>query len=293
MQVRAEENDRQTAARLRGQGHATRGLSLLAVKLAKYTAVGRITVRNHLAYVYDFLIRSLFLLVILYVFLQLWTVTFEGVGSSTIAGYRFDQIIWYLIFAEAIIMASPRLSLKVEEEVKKGDVGYQLTRPMSYLLYHYAAYMGEAAVRLTINLAVGGTLGLVVFGVPKFGMGWLGYLLLAAGAFTVNFLISMMLALCAFWVEETRGLEFVYNKLLFTIGGMMLPLETFPDLLQKVCTWLPFQTVVYFPSKMAVQFDAALLVKFLVIQILWIALLSVLLALVYRKGVKKLNVNGG
>lgn len=270
-----------------------RGVSSLAVKLAKYTAVGGITVRNHVAYMYDFLLRSLFLLVILYVFLQLWTVTFEGEGTSRIAGYRFDQIIWYLIFAEAIIMASPRLSLKVEEEVKKGDIGYQLTRPMSYLLFHYSAYMGEAAVRLVVNLAVGGALGLFVFGVPDWGFGWVGYLVMAAGAFTVNFLITMMIALCSFWIEETRGIEFVYNKLLFTVGGMMLPLETFPETLQKVCAWLPFQTVVYFPSKMAVQFDALLIGKFFVIQWIWIALLSLLLALLYRKGVKKLNVNGG
>ncbi|ASS77272.1 ABC transporter permease [Tumebacillus algifaecis] len=265
----------------------------MALKLAKYTAVGRITVRNHLAYIYDFLIRSLFLLVILYVFIQLWSVTYDSVGTTTIAGYTYEQIIWYLIFAEAFVLAAPKVSLKVEEEVLQGDIGYQLTRPMNYLLYHYASYMGEALVRVAINLVVGGLLGLLLFGWPDFGFGWLGFLILMIGSYTVHYLITMIVGLCALWVEEVRGIDFVYNKLLFTIGGMMIPLEMMPEMLQKVCEFLPFQAIVYFAAKTAVQFDLMTLWKMLGIQALWAIVISLLLRLLYARGVKKLNVNGG
>jgi ABC-2 type transport system permease protein len=268
-------------------------VSPLAFKLAKYSAIGKVTIRNNLAYLYDFLIRSFFLLVILYIFVQLWSVTFKGVGTGSIAGYSFEQIIWYLIFAEALIMATPRLTEKIEDEVKKGDIGYQLTRPMSYLLFHYFSYLGEALVRMGVNLVVGGMLGLSLFGLPHFGWGWLGFVLVVLGALTINYLMSMMLALCAFWVEETRGLEFVYQKLLFTIGGMMLPLEVFPDKMRAICEWLPFQTVVYFPAKMAVRFDWGQLGQMILIEIAWGVVLALVLTAIYRKGVRKLNVNGG
>jgi ABC-2 type transport system permease protein len=268
-------------------------VSSLAMKLAKYSAIGSITVRNNLAYIYDFLIRSLFLLVILYVFIQLWSVTFEGVGSTRIAGYTFEQIIWYLIFAEAFVLAAPKVSLKVEEEVLKGDIGYQLTRPMSYLLFHYASYMGEAFVRVAVNLVIGGALGLLLFGLPDFGFGWLGFLIVMVGSYTLHYLITMMVGLCALWVEEVRGIDFVYNKLLFTIGGMMIPLEMMPETLQKVCEFLPFQAIVYFAAKTAVLFDLQEMFKMMGLQALWAVLLAVILTLLYAKGVKKLNVNGG
>lgn len=268
-------------------------VSTVALRLAKYSAVGRITVRNNLAYFYDFLLRGIFLLVILYVFVQLWSVTYDGEGARQIAGYSFEQIIWYLIFAETIILGSPRLMGKIEEEVTRGDIGYQLTRPMSYLLFHYSSYMGEALVRVLANLLIGGALGLSLFGIPEHGMGWVGFLLVMIGALTINFLLTMMLALCSFWVEETRGLEFVYNKMLFTIGGMMMPLEIFPEYLQRICQWLPFQTVVYFPAKAAVHFDWGMVGKMMLTQVFWVVVLSILLGLVYRKGVTKLNVNGG
>lgn len=263
------------------------------LKLAKYTAVGKITLRNHFAYLWDFVIRSLFLLVILYVFFQLWTVTYEGMNTVEIAGYRFDQLFWYLILAEAIIMASPRLHLTVEEEVKTGTVAYRLTKPISYIGYHYIGYMGEALIRLLVNLAIGGALGLILVGRPEFGWGWAGFAVLVLFSLTINYLIRMSLSLCAFWLEETQGLVFVYDKLLFTIGGMMLPLELFPDYLRTVSEWLPFQTIVYFSAKTAIHFDLLRMLSMLGIQLLWGLLLTGLVCWVYRKGVTKLHVNGG
>ena len=258
----------------------------------KYAAIGKVTVKNQLAYVMDFLMRTAFLVIIIYVFMQLWGATY-GEGGGTIAGYTFHQMIWYLIISESMTLATPSLSARIEEEVKSGDVGYRLIRPVHYIGYHYSAYLGEVYFRLGVNLAVGLVLGLLALGAPAFGFGWLGLAAVSLGAFTVNFLLNLLLSLAAFWIEETRGLEFVYRKLLFTIGGMMMPLEIFPDALRKVCEWLPFQAVLYFPAKAAVAFDAAELLRMLALQLVWTVILSVCAVLLYRKGVRKLNVNGG
>lgn len=262
-------------------------------KLAKYAAYAHMTVRNQLAYVLDFLIRSLFLLVILYIFFQLWSVTYDGVGERQIAGYTFQQMIWYLAVAESVILASPKLNAKIEAEVKNGDIAYQLIRPAHYLLMHYGSYMGEAAVRVVVNLALGLGLAVAWFGWSLPGQNIPLALLVMIGSFTVNFLLTVLLSLCAFWVEETRGLDFVYNKLLFTVGGMLLPLEMFPGSLGAVSAWLPFQAVAYFAAKTAVHGGGADVARMLAIQWGWAALLAIAAMLVYRKGVRRLNVNGG
>jgi ABC-2 type transport system permease protein len=265
----------------------------LLLKGAKYGAIGRVTLRNHFAYLTDFLVRSIFLLIILYIFIQLWRVTFHGEDLNLIAGYSFRQMIWYLILTESMTLACPSVCTKVEEEVKSGDVAYRLTRPVSYIGFHYISFMSEVAVRFLINLTVGTILGVIVLGAPNFSYGWLAFFLVAAFGFTVNFLMNMMLALCAFWVEETRGLEFVYHKLLFTIGGMLMPLELFPMLLQHICKWLPFQTVLYYPAKTAIRFDESKLLLMLGVQSIWIVILGLGVVFIYSRGVKKLNVNGG
>ncbi|CAG7647561.1 ABC transporter permease [Paenibacillus allorhizosphaerae] len=265
----------------------------MRTKALKYTAVGRISLRNHFAYVYDFLVRSIFLVVVMYIFIQLWQTTFQGEGKPLIEGYSFRQIIWYILFAESLTMAFPSLAIRIEEEVKSGDVGYKLMKPFSYIGYHYVSYVSEVYVRLAVNFTVGCTLGIAVFGFPSFGMGWAGFFIMSFGSITVNFLLGMTLALCAFWVEETRGLEFVYNKLLFTVGGMLMPLELFPEALQQVCKWLPFQAVLYFSAKTAVRWEDVDLVSMLAVQWAWVTGLVLVVAWVYRRGVRKLNVNGG
>ncbi|NOU96263.1 ABC transporter permease [Paenibacillus sp. LMG 31456] len=262
-------------------------------KLIKYGAIGRVTLRNHFAYVYDFLIRSIFLIIIMYIFMQLWRVTYQGEGSALIEGYSYEQIIWYILFAEALTTSFPSLATKIEEEVKNGDVGYKLTRPLSYIGYHYVGYVSEVSIRLLVNVCIGGLLGVMMFGWPSFGWGWVEFLIVSCGAVTINFLLNMVLALCSFWVEETRGLEFVYHKMLFTIGGMLMPLELFPQQLQDVCRWLPFQTVLYFPAKTMVRWADVQLLSMLLTQAVWIALLAAVVGLMYGRGVRKLNVNGG
>jgi len=265
-----------------------------ARKMAKYAAYAHVTVRSHLAYLLDFLIRSSFLLVILFIFFQLWSVTYEGVGQRQIEGYTFRQMIWYLAVAESVILAAPKLNAKIEAEVKNGDIAYQLIRPASYLLMHYGSYMGEAFVRVSINVLLGSALATAWFGWTAPGWNVPLCLLVMIGSFTVNFLLVMTLSLCAFWVEETRGLDFVYNKLLFTIGGMLLPLEMFPAPLRSVSQWLPFQAIAYFPAKTAVAAaDGAETMRMIAIQWGWVAVLAGLTTIVYRKGVRKLNVNGG
>jgi len=261
--------------------------------LRKYPAVTRITLKHSFAYIADFCVRTAFLIIILYIFMQLWGATYAGEGEPTIAGYTFSDMVWYLIVAEAITIALPSLQAVVEQDVKSGDVAYRLTKPMNYVGYYFAWYNAEVLLRTTVNLIAGGALGLLVFGVPDFGFGWLAFLVMAFGAFTVNFLLNMIVALCAFWVEETIGLEFIYKKLLFTAGGMLMPLDMFPLWLQDICRWLPFQAVLYFPASTVTNFDAAKLPGMLAMQWGWAAVLAAVVAWMYGRGVRKLHVNGG
>ncbi|XID92996.1 ABC transporter permease [Paenibacillaceae bacterium WGS1546] len=259
----------------------------------KGVAVGKISFRQQLAYKTDFAMRSFFLLFILFVFIQLWSAAYDGNFDTVISGFTLKQIVWYLVFTEALTLAAPPVCSRIEEEVKNGDVAIRLIRPQSYLNYHFSAYASEALMRFGVHLLVGSAIAWPFVGPPSFGYGWLGMLALSAGALTVTFLLLMLVGLCAFWVEETSGLYFVLQKLQFTIGGMLLPIDLMPEWLQRVCAWLPFQAALYFPAKMAVHFDGGLLAKQLAIQAAWIAALAFAVGLIYRRGVTKLHVNGG
>ncbi|SFI59419.1 ABC-2 type transport system permease protein [Paenibacillus sp. UNC496MF] len=265
----------------------------LSARGLKAAAVARIMMRQQLAYKTDFLMRASFMFIILFVFVQLWSAAYGGDRTRVIDGYTLKQIIWYLVFTEAITMGVPALCGLIENEVKSGDIAVRLIRPLSYVGYHYAAYVAEAVFRFFVHLAVGGAVAWLCVGPPAFGLGWLGLFSLTLGALTIAFLLNMIVALCAFWVEETRGMEFVLHKLQFTVGGMLLPLDLMPEPLQRACAWLPFQAMLYFPARTAVNFGSAPLGEQFAIQAAWIAVLTAAVLLIYRRGVSKLHVNGG
>lgn len=259
----------------------------------KLIAVARIALRQQWAYKADFLFRTCFLILILYVLGQLYSAAYDGDHGRVIGGFTLRQIVWYLVFTEAITMAGPPVGVRIEEEVKNGEIGVRLTRPLSYVGYHYAAYIGEGGIRFAVLLLAGALIAWPSVGAPQFGCGLPAYLGLAVFGLTLSFLMTAAVGLCAFWVEETRGLEFVLQKLQFTLGGLLIPIDLMPDWLQRACAWLPFQAALYLPARIGVKFEVGALLQAAAVQALWIALLSSAVAWIYRRGVKKLNVNGG
>ena len=57
----------------------------------KYGWLGLIAARSNLAYLGEVATRTLFLAVILYIFLQLWRVTYSETGSTTLGGLTLAQ----------------------------------------------------------------------------------------------------------------------------------------------------------------------------------------------------------
>jgi ABC-type uncharacterized transport system permease subunit len=177
----------------------------------KYAGLFRIHLKNHFAYIQDFLIRTLFLIVVLFIFTQLWGVTYEVTGKDRIAGFSLPMMMWYLTVTESIMMAYPPLVERVEQEVKSGQVAVTLIRPFSYVAAHFSAYLAEFILRLFINLAIGGALVFLLFGPPEMGPGQLGrFLLFLPVSLLIHFSFTMCIALFAFWFEEVQGFHHLH-----------------------------------------------------------------------------------
>lgn len=263
-------------------------------KAAKYLAVGRVTLRSQLAYLPELLWRTVFMMIIIFVFTQLWRTTYTAANASNLAGLTLPRMIWYLVVTESLILARPRQASLIDKEVKSGDLAYRLNKPYRYLLYHYSTFLAEAFIRVLVNLGVGSLVALALVGPIRVHP--LAPVTLAAAAtlgLTIEFLVNIAIGLGAFWVEDTSAFTWVYDKLLFILGGMMMPLDLFPALVRRISLILPMNFVAYRPARALVAFDPAALAPMFLGQLAWVAGLAVLAALIFRVGVKRVNVNGG
>ena len=113
------------------------------------------------------------------------------------------------------------------------------------------------------------------------------------GTWALNFLVNGMIGLSAFVAEEVAPFEWIYQKLAFIFGGLLIPLDFYPQWLQKIAFALPFPAMTYGPSRLFVTPEAGLFVSVLGQQAIWILVLGFLLVFAYRRGLAYLTVNGG
>jgi ABC-2 type transport system permease protein len=262
--------------------------------MLRYGFVLLTSARQQWVYRSELLVRGIQIALFMGVFMALWTTAFGLSERTDMAGYSLVQMVWYLAMTETVMLSTSRIFVEIGEAVRAGDLAYTLARPLSYPFFQVANSLGNSAPRFVLNLL---TASVVVFA----GMGHLAgslpglaaFLALAALALLLDALVAVLLGLAAFWLEEVTPLYWIYNKLLFTIGGMFLPLELFPGPLQQVVRWLPFQFITYAPARAFVKFDPAFVLQTAAGQALYIALLAGLVLLVWRLAQRRLVVHGG
>ncbi len=220
----------------------------------------------------------------------LWRVAVEGNGGE-IAGYTAVAITWYIAAAEACTVSLDiRMVDEIGRDIGSGAVATELLRPASVLGVRVAAAFGKALPRLGVCLATGVVVAtLTAGGPPRPSALWL-----AAPSFALavacNIVAQHAFAAAAFWIRDAGAAWFLYQKLVFIAGGMLIPLEALPGWLQSVAGVLPFRAMSYVPARLASGHPEPVL---LLQQVGWLVVLAALAAATFRAGERRLQVVGG
>lgn len=260
----------------------------------KYVEVARTTLRSQWTYLAEQLLSRFFLVIIMFVFVQLWRVTYATQGATLIEGYTLAEMIWYLVATEAITLSLPPIHSTLQQEVQGGDLAIRLNKPYSYLLFHYSSTLGDSLVRLATALAVGGLVSYLLVG--GFAFRWEGLpvlLLVYLTTQALHFAYNAAIGLAAFWMEDVSGLYFIFDRLKWVLGGMLLPIDVFPNGLRQFAEVLPFRYMYYGPARLFIKFSWAGAVDLLAQQALWLLVFWLFCWGLYRLGVRKVDINGG
>ncbi len=264
----------------------------LEKKWRKYSAVAKTAAQSRLAYWQEMGARTFFFAIVLFTFSGLWG---RVIGTNgTLAGYSRQQLVWYLTLTEAITLGATSLIREIEQDVKSGQIAYLLAKPLNYLLYQAAYYFGEMAVSTSLNLLAGGLVAWALIGLPTITLPCLiqALVLIVLGT-AVRFCLLAAIALLSFFVEESRPFYWIYSKLIFTLGGLFIPIDLYPELFRRLAAWLPFQSITYAPARAFISGDWQQFVSATGTALLWCILLAGLLSFEFSRGVKQINVNGG
>ena len=259
----------------------------------KYWAIFRTQLLNSLAYPMDLLGRSLLIVLFMWIFMNLWRVTYGATGSLSIAGLTLADTMWYLMMAEAVMLSKWDLSETISEQVKDGGVAYLLNKPFNFILYHFAAGLGDSVLAFGGNIIIGSAVVWLMVGPPPGILGWAFAGAAVVMAWLLDFCFTALIGLSAFVVEDTNAFRWIYQKFLLLLGGVLIPLDFFPSWLQAISLNLPFAWIIYGPARLFVDPSLGRLGQVFLQQSIWLAVFGVTVWFLYRRAVARLVINGG
>jgi ABC-2 type transport system permease protein len=261
-------------------------------KANKYASAASVSLKSAFAYRQSALFGLILYTLFIFVLFSVWKAVYKG---GEIAGFSLTQMVWYVCFTEFIVFGCrTNVFNQLNEEVKNGDIAYQLNKPYSYILFKFASALGETVVNGVVYLAAALALGLLFAGplttfklwmLPPVALSMLLGLIL-------SFFTMTALGLTAFYIEENTAFYLLWQKLVFMFG-MFLPLEFLPVWLQGIARWLPFPYIAWAPAKLAVAFSWEQFATTVPIQALYCLVFMALSGFIYQRGVKRLNAHGG
>ena len=250
-----------------------------------------LSARHQLAERGSILARAAFYGLILFVFSRLWGVVLEDVrGLDT----QMHQLVWYLAITEWIILSPPALHTQVEDEVRRGDLVYRLARPVAYPLARLAEGMGSLLVRMTLLAAPGfGVAWLITGQLPTEPVLMLWVLPLGLLAGTAILLMLFAIGFTSLWIHDCHPIYWLWQKGAFVLGGLLLPLELYPDWLQQVAAWTPFSALLHGPGSIALGLSCAGALEVLALLITWTLVSALVLTWTYRRSLAHIELGGG
>ena len=111
-------------------------------------------------------------------------------------------------------------------------------------------------------------------------------------AYLFNWFTAYIIGLCVFFYGNNEGFIQIKNILFLFFSGSLIPVDFFPEVLQKILNYLPFRILYQIPIEVL---NNSNLKSFSLIsrQLYWIFFLLVFTYIFHRRAIKKIEIMGG
>jgi ABC-2 type transport system permease protein len=271
------------------------------MRLAKYLAIFRVSLSERMTYRLDFLIGTVFRFLPMVTTVLLWQAIYIGSGKkgSDLAGYRYNEMIAYLLLTHISRMFSsmPNLAAGIAREVREGTIKRYLLQPidmigylLSYRVAHKVAYIVTSFLPYALLFYICRDFFDRLPDATTFAAYGLSLIL----AFLVGFFFEASVGMVGFWFLEVTSLLYIVMTLNFFISGQMLPLDLLPQPWSGLLKALPFQYMAYFPAAVFLgKVTGANLWTGLLAEFLWAIAFIILTRVLFRLGLRRYSAFGG
>jgi ABC-2 type transport system permease protein len=261
-----------------------------------YAAVGASAFQTQFAYRSQLWAQVLGQFIQVFIRIAIWQSVYGNLAQ--VDGVSLHEMITYSVLAGTVLCAWewPRLIQGMDTAITRGDIAIFLLKPLRYPLYLLATECGNLcfrllAVVLPIVVGVALTIGLQ----PPASL-WHGAAFVAfwALSFLIQFLLTLLFGLLAFWLMTAFSLEWLLQGLLALLSGSFVPLWFFPEAALPLVRHLPFAWIGFYPVAAYLgRLGPAQLLWTFALGLAWGAILAWGVAGLWRRANLRITVQGG
>lgn len=256
--------------------------------MKKYLEIFKYSIKQKLTFIIEYVVGLLSYGILMFVLNQLWDYILK---DKLAGGFSKNQLVWYIIITELVTLSNYRSFHEISSMVKNGDIANLLIKPVDFIKLRFMQDL-SAVIKLGINTLFAIVLGLVLAGPIKVKL--INLILMIVSVilgFITKILISIFVGLIAMVTEENRGYWLVIQKLSFLL--VLTPLEFYNKNIQVIFYLLPTTYLVYSPARIFIGASTIHSLILILLELIAMMVWYMGIKMIYKEGVKRINVNGG
>jgi ABC-2 type transport system permease protein len=210
-----------------------------------------------------------------------------------------DYLLYYLLVPIIMNLTDSRIVFKFSQAVKDGSLNRDLLKPFPPLMGYALESIANNSLQLLYLVPF--TLVFWLFVYDRVVLGHLepSLLMFFVAAIIIGGLARMVvsgsIALLSFWIEDVTTLNLILNGGIWALlGGMIVPVATFPEKIRHIAELLPYRYMLSFPIEIfSGRLSQQEIYSGFITAIIWILIFAVLMRLIWKSGLKTYTAYGG
>lgn len=265
--------------------------------MKKYLSITKNMFQTAIAWRFHFFMMSIANIVYLIFLYFLWNAIFDSATTEKLNGMTFVEVFIYMaLVSSVVVLFKTWTEWEMSSRILNGNIIMDLLKPLDLqATYFFRSIGGVLFNTITITLPVMIVLYFIWGGQLNSGAYFLWFVFSVILAYIISYLIDFITGVVSFYTESIWGVSIAKETVILFLAGAVVPIQFFPESMQRVLYFLPFQAIYYTPISFLTnkEINSLTIGKSLLIQVGWIIVLVVISRVFYNKALKTVTVNGG
>lgn len=250
--------------------------------------------QNKMTYRLDFFMGIVNMFITIVVYLCIYRALYAE--ATEVDGISFAMVATNFVISLGLSSVFEYNEMFLQDKVHDGSITNEFLKPVNFSLRLLAENIGEAIFKLVFHFLPALLLTMVYTKLcPPKSLGHLLLMLVSVCfGYLIQWLIGFIVQTWSFWLFSVWGIMTIKNVIVRILSGTLLPIWFMPSVMKKIIAWTPFESIYFTPVQIYLgEIQGVELLEKLLIQLIWVFMLWLIARFFWKKGVKKLVVQGG